>query len=57
MLWSVYFNLVMCAINQEEERDNNLPGNVYLTSDPGYTITYEDAVREVSCILPFSLRC
>ena len=50
VLWSVYFNLNMCKVDQQNDA-KKLPTNLHLTSDPDYTITHESAIEEVLVVL------
>lgn len=48
ILWSLYFNLDMCNMKQDSLNSSvNKFSNLYLTSDPDSTMTYEAAVKEV----------
>ena len=50
LLWTLYFNMELCHVDQDNchEHAPQLPTNMYLTSDPDGTMTYENAMQEVS---------
>lgn len=48
VLWSLYFNLDMCTVEQGGASwSADLPSNLFVTSDPDATRSYESAVQEV----------
>ena len=47
LLWSLYYNISVCTVNQAETASLDIPQNVHVTSDPDGTIAYENAVKEV----------
>ena len=53
ILSSLYFNMELCHVDQDTCHLTmpHLPKNMYLTSDPDGTMTYEHAVQEVcTCV-------
>lgn len=50
LLWSLYFNINVCTVNQAETASLDIPRNVHVVSDPDGTIAYENAVKEAQII-------
>ena len=51
LLWSLYYNISVCTVNQAEAASLDIPRNVHVASDPDGTIAYENAVKEVRYIV------